>query len=478
MKLVFEKSIQGQSCAIIPPCDVESYELKDKRGIKLRLPELTEGEISRHYTELEDNAFGVNSGYYPLGSCTMKYNPKLNDAVAAFPGFADIHPLQPTSTAQGCLEAMNLAEKLFCEITGMDNMTFQPAAGAHGELTGLVLMKLYHEANGDKERTEMIVPDTAHGTNPASATMAGFETVSVASQKDGLVDLDSLRAAVGKNTAGLMLTNPSTLGKFEKDIIEIAKIVHDAGGLLYYDGANLNPVMGIVRPGDTGFDIVHLNLHKTFSTPHGGGGPGAGPVGCKAFLSQFLPVPKVVDVGGELAFSYDFGQSMGSVKAFYGNFIVMIRALTYVLTLGREGIEQAAKNATLNANYMMKNLDDLYTVAFPGRCMHEFVLTMEPLKKKTGVTALDIAKSLLDNGMHPPTVYFPLNVHEALMVEPTETESKDTIDAAVKVYRELYELAKTNPDALHEAPVKTAVRRLDEVAAAREQILRYDFDEE
>lgn len=477
MKLVFERSIKGQSCAMLPPCDVETYELKtEKRGLELHLPELTEGEISRHYSALEEQTFGVNNGYYPLGSCTMKYNPKINDEVSVMPGFADIHPLQPEHTVQGCLAALHLAEQLFCEITGMDNMTFQPAAGAHGELTGLLLVKRYHDSRNDSARTKIIVPDTAHGTNPATATMAGFKAVSIPSKENGLVDLDALRNVVGPDTAGLMLTNPSTLGKFEEDIVEIAKVVHDAGGLLYYDGANLNPVMGIVRPGDTGFDIVHLNLHKTFSTPHGGGGPGSGPVGCKAFLSPFLPLPKVVEAKGGFTFQHEDKESMGSVKAFYGNFTVMLKALTYVLTLGKEGIPAAAKSSVLNANYMMKSLDDLYEVAFPGRCMHEFVITAENLKKETGVSAMDIAKGILDNKMHPPTMYFPINVHEALMPEPTDTESKESIDAAVKVYRELYQLAHDNPEALHQAPVHTAVRRLDEVNAARNPILRYSFN--
>jgi glycine dehydrogenase subunit 2 len=440
---------------------VERAELKpeQRRGQALRLPELTEGEISRHYTALENEVFGVNSGYYPLGSCTMKYNPKVNDEVANLPGFTEIHPLQPKHTVEGCLEALRIAEEVFCEITGMDAMTFQPAAGAHGELTGILLIKKYHETRGDSARTKILVPDTAHGTNPASVTMAGLKSVAVPSGPDGLVDLEALRKAAGPDTAGLMLTNPNTLGLFEKDILEIAKIVHDAGGLLYYDGANLNPVMGIARPGDMGFDVVHLNLHKTFSTPHGGGGPGSGPVGCKHMLAEFLPG------NGQI-------NSIGSVKAFYGNFTVTLKALAYVFTLGREGIPEAAKSAVLNANYMMKKLDDLYTVAYPGTCMHEFVLTAEPLKKQTGVSALDIAKGLLDNGMHPPTIYFPINVHEALMIEPTDTESKESIDEAVKIYRMLYELAQVNPDALHEAPVNTTVRRLDEVTAAREPVLK------
>jgi len=479
MKLIFEKNIPGRPFALLPQCDVEAYKLPValQRQAAPRLPELTEGELARHYTALENRAFGVNCGFYPLGSCTMKYNPKINEEIAQNPGFADIHPLQPAHTVQGCLEALHLAERLFCEITGMDAMTFQPAAGAHGEFTGLNLIKKYHESRGETHRVKLIVPDTAHGTNPASAAMTGFRTVTVPSRPDGLVDLDGLKSAVGGDTAGLMLTNPSTLGLFEKDIVEIARIVHGAGGLLYYDGANLNPVLGIVRPGDTGFDIVHLNLHKTFSTPHGGGGPGAGPCGCKAFLAEYLPVPKVIEENGQFKFDSEDADSIGKVKAFYGNYTVVLKALTYTLMLGREGCVSVAQAAALNANYFMKRLDDLYDVAFPGRVMHEFVLSAERLKKETGVSAMDIAKGLLDNGMHPPTVYFPLNVHEALMVEPTETESKATLDEAAAVYRELYALAYANPDALHEAPVKTAVRRLDEVGAARKPVLKYDFGE-
>jgi glycine dehydrogenase subunit 2 len=477
MKLIFEKSVHGKSNQILPANDVPYYELKDnhKRSLELRLPELTESELARHYKSLEGNAFGVSSGYYPLGSCTMKHNPKINEETSSLPGFASIHPLQPSHTVQGCLEALELVEKLLCEVTGMDNMSFQPAAGAHGEFAGLLLIKKYHETRGDSKRVKMIVPDTAHGTNPASANMAGYKTVAVKSKDNGLVDLDLLRSVVGDDTAGLMLTNPSTLGLFETDILKIAKIVHDAGGLLYYDGANLNPIMGIVRPGDMGFDVIHLNLHKSFSTPHGGGGPGSGPVGCKSFLSQFLPKPKIVGSEGELKFSYDFENSIGSLKAFYGNFLVVIRALTYILTLGKEGIPETAKHCVLNANYMMKKLDDLFEIAFPGMCMHEFVITTEKIKKETGVSAKDIAKGIIDNGMHPPTMYFPINVHEALMIEPTETESMSTIDEAVKVYRKIFEIAYKNPQSLLDAPVNAQVRRLDEVMAARNPILRFSF---
>ncbi|MCL2147396.1 MAG: aminomethyl-transferring glycine dehydrogenase subunit GcvPB [Synergistaceae bacterium] len=478
MKLIFEKSVHGKSNQVLPPNDVDYYELKDnhKRSLALRLPELTESELARHYTALEGNAFGVSSGYYPLGSCTMKHNPKINEETAALPGFASIHPLQPSHTVQGCLEAFKLIEKLLCEVTGMDNMSFQPAAGAHGEFAGLLLIKKYHVTRGDTKRVKMIVPDTAHGTNPASANMAGFKIVAIKSCENGFVDLATLKAAVGDDTAGLMLTNPSTLGLFEAEILEIAKVVHDAGGLLYYDGANLNPIMGIVRPGDMGFDVIHLNLHKSFSTPHGGGGPGSGPVGCKSFLSEFLPVPKIVGNEGELEFSYEFADSIGCLKAFYGNFLVVIRALTYILTLGSEGIPETAKHCVLNANYMMKKLDDLYEIAFPGMCMHEFVITAEKIKKETGVSAKDIAKGIIDNGMHPPTMYFPINVHEALMIEPTETESMSTIDEAVKVYRKIYEIAHKDPQSLLDAPVNAQVRRLDEVMAARNPILRFSFD--
>ena len=407
----------------------------------------------------------------------MKYNPKVNEEAAALPGFQKIHPLQPESTVQGALEVLCTAEQLLCEITGMDNMTFQPAAGAHGELTGLLLIKAYHAARGDTKRTKIIVPDSAHGTNPASAAMAGFHVVSVPSYEDGCVNVEKLREAVGDDTAGLMLTNPNTVGLFDKNILEITKIIHEAGGLCYYDGANLNAVMGIVRPGDMGFDVVHLNLHKTFSTPHGGGGPGAGPVGCKKILTPFLPSPMAVKAEDGYHLDYDRPQSIGSVKDFYGNFLVVVRALTYILTLGKEGIPEAAQNAVLNCNYLMSQLKDVYDMAFDTGCMHEFVMTLSRMKKEHGVSAMDIAKALLDNGIHPPTMYFPLIVEEALMVEPTETESKETLDEAVAVLHKIYQEAVSNPEALHEAPLTTPVRRLDEVGAARNPRLRYQFAE-
>ena len=474
MKLLFEISKEGHGCDLLPALDVPEIKLSEEseRGISLPLPQLSETEISRHYTRLMKRTFGVNSGFYPLGSCTMKYNPRINEDMAALPGFTGIHPLQPEHTVQGCLEVLSDTEKALCEITGMDAVTFQPAAGAHGELVGVLLIKAYHKSCGDAKRTKIIVPDAAHGTNPASATMAGYTVVNIPSNADGCVDVAKLREAVGEDTAGLMLTNPNTLGIFDKNILEITKIVHDAGGLNYYDGANLNAVMGIVRPGDMGFDVIHLNIHKTFSTPHGGGGPGSGPVGCKAFLSEFLPIYQTAEKDGKYSFSFP-ENTIGSVKEFYGNFLVVVKALTYIKTLGAEGIRNAAVHAVLNANYMQKKLSEYYDVAYGGICMHEFVLTLQKVKDKTGVSALDVAKALLENGMHPPTMYFPLIVHEALMIEPTETESKETMDEAIAIFKKIYDEIQTNPERLHEMPLTTPVRRLDEVGAARSPRLRY-----
>ncbi len=476
MKLIFEKSKPGRGCSILPPCDVESLALPEQQARKkeLRLPQIAEIDISRHYTSLVKRTFGINDGFYPLGSCTMKYNPRINEEIAAWNKFTRIHPLQPAHTVQGCLEVLTLAEKYLCEITGMDAITLQPAAGAQGEFTGLLLIKAYHKAKGDTKRTKIIVPDSAHGTNPASAAMANFTVINIPSDRNGCIDLEQLRAVVGDDTAGLMLTNPNTVGIFDSNILEITRIVHEAGGLNYYDGANLNAIMGVVRPGDMGFDVIHLNLHKTFSTPHGGGGPGSGPVGCKRFLSGFLPDPHPVKTKNGFALETS-ASSIGSVKAFYGNFLVVVRALAYILTLGQEGIREASQNAVLNANYMKGQLGDVYDMAYDGICMHEFVMTMERLKNEKGVSAMDIAKTLLDHGMHPPTMYFPLLVHEALMVEPTETESKETLDEAVAVFREVFEQALSNPQSLHDAPVTTPVRRLDEVGAARNPRLRYPF---
>ena len=463
MKLIFEKSVPGRRCTILPACDVESVSLPAslRRETKPLLPEMSETDISRHYTELCKQVHGVNCGFYPLGSCTMKYNPRIDEEMAALPGFADVHPLSPAEDLDGMQQVLDTAAQYLCEITGMDGMTFQPAAGAHGEFTGVLLIKQYHDARGDRKRTKIIVPDSAHGTNPATAAMCGYDVVNIASGPDGCVDLDALRAALGEDTAGLMLTNPNTVGIFDKNILEITRLVHEAGGLCYYDGANLNAVMGVVRPGDMGFDCIHMNLHKTFATPHGGGGPGAGAVGCKDFLREYLPHSALAEEPGHI-----------QVRGFRGNFLVVVRALAYLLTLGKEGIPEAAENAVLNANYMRVKLAEKFTMAYDEICMHEFVMTLDRLHKETGVSALDIAKGLLDNGIHPPTMYFPLIVHEALMVEPTETESKATMDEAIEVFRALARLAHEDPEALHTAPHNTPVRRLDEVQAARNPVLR------
>ena len=474
MKLIFEQGAAGHHMSLLPQCDVPEYTLANERTAQLRLPQVSENELTRHYTALCKCIHGVNDGFYPLGSCTMKYNPKIDEEMAALPGFTQLHPLQPVETAQGALEALHMLGSELGEVFGMDAVTFQPAAGAHGELTGVLLIKAYHTECGDTARTKIIVPDSAHGTNPATAAMCGYQVVNIPSGSDGCVDLDALRAAVGPDTAGLMLTNPNTVGIFDKNILQITQIVHEAGGLCYYDGANLNAVMGVVRPGDMGFDCIHSNLHKTFATPHGGGGPGAGAVGCKDFLRRYMPGPLVVEKDGKFDFEYP-EKSIGRVKMFYGNFDVCIKALTYVLSLGREGIPEAAKNAVLNANYMMACLKDKFDMAYDQTCMHEFVMTLEKLHKETGVSALDVAKGMLDFDLHPPTMYFPLIVHEALMVEPCETESKQLMDEVCDIYGKLRDMAYSDPDSLHTAPHNTPVRRLDEVAAARNMILRYDY---
>lgn len=478
MKLIFEKGNVNRGLDLMPECDVPEINVRAsyERKKELHLPQVSETEISRHYTKLVKRTFGVNNGFYPLGSCTMKYNPKINDEMARLPGFSDVHPLQPENTVQGCLEVYKLADKYLSKITGMDYMDFQPAAGAHGEFTGLKLIWAYHQDRNDTKRDKIIVPDSAHGTNPASAAMAGFTVVNVPSTDEGFVDVEALRKVVGEDTAGFMLTNPNTIGLFEELILEITSIIHEAGGLNYYDGANLNAIMGVARPGDMGFDVVHLNLHKTFSTPHGGGGPGAGPIGCKEHLAKYLPTPRILDKDGILTFEDKNVKSIGRVKDFYGNFLVVVRALTYILTLGREGLKDASENAVLNANYMMHMLKDIFTIPFGnGRCMHEFVISLEDLKKEKSVSALDFAKTLLDYGMHPPTMYFPLIVHEALMVEPTETETKETLDEAINIYKEVYSKACQDPEGVHSSPVTTSIGRPDEVMAARNPVLRYNF---
>ena len=464
MKLIFEKSVPGRRCTILPACDVERVSLPAslRRETKPLLPEMSETDISRHYTELCKQVHGVNCGFYPLGSCTMKYNPRIDEEMAALPGFADVHPLSPAEDLDGMQQVLDTAAQYLCEITGMDDMTFQPAAGAHGEFTGVLLIKQYHDARGDHKRTKIIVPDSAHGTNPATAAMCGYDVVNIASGPDGCVDLDALRAALGEDTAGLMLTNPNTVGIFDKNILEITRLVHEAGGLCYYDGANLNAVMGVVRPGDMGFDCIHMNLHKTFATPHGGGGPGAGAVGCKDFLREYLPHSALAEEPGHI-----------QVRGFRGNFLVVVRALAYLLTLGKEGIPEAAENAVLNANYLMAKLKGTFTPAYDRLCMHEFVLDLSGLKKETGVSALDVAKSLIDEGIHPPTMYFPLIVHEALMLEPTETEGPETLDHAAEVLRMLYRKAFEDAETMHSAPHHMPIGRPDEVQAARKPILRW-----
>ncbi|MGP1910190.1 aminomethyl-transferring glycine dehydrogenase subunit GcvPB [Metabacillus sp. JX24] len=476
--LIFELTKPGRTGYSLPEMDIPERSADELipadylRTEEAELPEVSELDIMRHYTALSKRNHGVDSGFYPLGSCTMKYNPKINENVARMAGLAHIHPLQDESTVQGALELMYDLQEHLVEITGMDEVTLQPAAGAHGEWTGLMMIRAYHEANGDTGRTKVIVPDSAHGTNPASATVAGFETVTVKSNEHGLVDLEDLKRVVGDDTAALMLTNPNTLGLFEENILDMAKIVHDAGGKLYYDGANLNAVLSKARPGDMGFDVVHLNLHKTFTGPHGGGGPGSGPVGVKADLIPYLPKPVLVKRGDKYAFDYDRPQSIGRVKPFYGNFGINVRAYTYIRTMGPDGLKAVTEFAVLNANYMMRRLSEAYDLPFDRHCKHEFVLSGKR-QKKLGVRTLDIAKRLLDFGYHPPTIYFPLNVEECIMIEPTETESKETLDSFIDAMLQIAKEAEENPEMVQEAPHTTVVGRLDETTAARKPILRY-----
>lgn len=473
-KLIFEISKPGRKAYSLPESDVPSFGLPAGllRREEQELPEVTEVDVVRHFTNLSHKNYAVDLGMYPLGSCTMKYNPKINEEAANIPGFAGIHPLQPAKTVQGALKLMADLEQMLCEITGMSAFTFQPAAGAQGEATGLMIMKAYHRHRGDEKRKRIIVPDSAHGTNPASASVVGFEVVEVKSNKEGGVDLDELRAALNEEVAGLMLTNPSTLGLFEKNISEIAEMVHNAGGLLYYDGANANAIMGIARPGDMGFDIVHLNLHKTFSTPHGGGGPGSGPVGVAEHLKDYLPVPVVARNEEGFYLDYDRPLSIGRVKSFYGNFGVLVRAYAYILTMGAEGLKKASKLAVLNANYMKEILKEYYELPYDETCMHEFVLS--GLKNNPEhITTKQIAKRLLDYGVHPPTVYFPLIVHEAMMIEPTETESLESMNAYIDALIQIAKEAVEQPGLVKSAPHKTAVRLLDEVQAARNPVVKW-----
>ena len=473
--LLFEQSHPGRRAADLPQLDVPQLDglLPEKLlGDALPLPELSEVELIRHYTRLSRRNYGVDNGSYPLGSCTMKYNPKVNEELPAL--FNDLHPLLEESDLLGVFKLMAELDQALCEVCGMDKFTLQPAAGAHGELTGLMVIKAYHDMRQDYERTEMLIPDAAHGTNPASAALAGFKAVEIKSAPDGGVDLEALREKLSDKTAGLMLTNPSTLGLFERNIVEIARLVHEAGGLLYYDGANANAIMGIARPGDMGFDVVHINLHKTFATPHGGGGPGSGPVGVKKELIPYLPRPVIFAHEGDTAALPDYNRplSIGQVKTFFANFGVLVKAYAYILSLGGEGLKEASENAVLNANYIQHHLKGTYGLPHDRICMHECVLEPGELLSY-GVHTTDIAKALIDRGFHPPTIYFPLIVHEAMMFEPTETESREGLDRLIAAMLDIAEVAKTNPDALHAAPVTTPVGRPDDTRAARNPVVRW-----
>lgn len=475
-KLIFELSSPGKKAYRLPVRDVEEHTVLPEhllRKSELVLPQVSEPEAVRHYTQLSMKNYGLDGGFYPLGSCTMKYNPKINEDAAAMEGLRDLHPYQPESTVQGALQLMYELGGMLSEITGMEKFSLQPAAGAHGELTGLMIFKAYHENRGDGRRKKIIVPDSSHGTNPASAAEAGFEIIEIKSAADGTVDLEALKSVLSDEVAGLMLTNPNTLGLFESNIKEIADLVHKAGGLLYYDGANMNAIMGVTRPGDMGFDVIHLNLHKTFSTPHGGGGPGAGPIGVSKRLVSYLPQPTIEKKeNGDYFLKTDEPMSIGKVRSFYGSFGILVRAYCYIKSMGAKGLKEASQTAVLNANYLKEKLKGHYELPFDRICMHEFVLA--GLKAKAAdVATLDIAKRLIDLGYHPPTIYFPLIVDQALMIEPTETESRETLDAFAEAMIQIAEEAKTKPDLLKEAPVTAAVGRLDEVGAARKPKLKW-----
>ena len=502
-KLIFDLSRKGRKGYKLPANKWNSFLSELPAGLRRAsapaLPEVSELDVVRHYTNLSQMNFGVDSGFYPLGSCTMKYNPKINEEIASLPAFAGLHPLQPASTVQGVLRLYKDLAHALSAITGMAEFTLNPFAGAHGELTGLMVIRQYHMSRGDLKRTRIIVPDSAHGTNPASAAVCGLEIVQVKSNAQGLVDVEDLKPLLDDTIAGIMMTNPNTLGLFEKEIKEIAVLVHECGGLLYYDGANMNPLMGVVRPGDMGFDVLHLNLHKTFSTPHGGGGPGAGPVGVAAHLVSHLPVPKVMEAEDGTLYVADgtcrcvsspegagvFGQpcgcapectcgcqSCGQISGFMGNFGVLLRAYTYILMLGKQNIRMVGPLAVLGANYIKESLKDCYKLPIDSVCKHEFVFD-GLADQSTGVATLDIAKRLLDYGFHAPTIYFPLLFHQAIMIEPTETESKETLDGFIEIMKHIAAEALSDPDSLKTAPHTTPVRRLDETTAARQPVLRY-----
>ena len=472
-KLIFEISKAGRRGYSLPKSEFKNYKFPSNllRAEEAMLPEVSELEAVRHYTNVSFKNFGVEKGFYPLGSCTMKYNPKLNQDIANMSGF-NLHPYQPLESVQGILEIYYETQKILSELSGLDTYTLNPYAGAHGELVGLMIMKKYHEDRNDSKRNIIIIPDSAHGTNPASAIVAGFETLEVLSNTDGTVNIDSLKEMLNDEIAGIMLTNPNTIGMFEKDICEISKLVHDAGGLLYYDGANLNPILGLARPGDMGFDIMHINLHKTFSTPHGGGGPGSGPVGVVEHLVKYLPSPVVKKVDGKFIIEDSNDTSIGQISHFYGNIGVVIKAYTYLLSVGKENMADIGRLSVLNANYIKESLKDDYLLPIEGLCKHEFVFD-GLIDKSAHVTTLDVAKRLLDYDVHPPTIYFPLVFKEALMIEPPETESKDTIDEFITIMRKVAEEARTNPDLVKGAPYNTIVKRLDEAKAARKPIVKY-----
>jgi glycine dehydrogenase subunit 2 len=472
---IFEYSHAGRAAFTLPEFEGASVTLPAAlmRTAALTLPEVSELDLVRHYVKLSQQNHAVDTGFYPLGSCTMKYNPKINEAIAALPGIANAHPLQQDADVQGMLELLYNCEQYLCALFGYERFTLQPVAGAHGELTGLQIMRAYHLSRKDTARKKVIVPDSSHGTNPATATAVGFETIVIPSNKDGNVDLEALKKVLGSDTAGLMLTNPNTVGLFDENIKEISDLVHAAGGLVYYDGANANATLGIVRPGDMGFDICHLNLHKTFSTPHGGGGPGSGPVGVKKELVQFLPKPLINKQGDKFVLYSDMPLSIGKVHSFYGNVGVVVRAYCYIRMMGAEGLRRASEDAILNANYLMSRLRDDYEMAYPRYCKHEFVISAKNFKRDHNIKALDIAKRLIDYGFHPPTIYFPLIVSECLMIEPTETESKETLDLFADVMIKIAKEAKEHPELLHDAPHNTPVRRLDEVKAVKEPCLCY-----
>ncbi|MCK5743296.1 MAG: aminomethyl-transferring glycine dehydrogenase subunit GcvPB [Caldisericia bacterium] len=473
-KYLFELSKPGKVGYSLPKSDVPSSVLPENliSSNEPDLPEVTESEVVRHYTNLAKLNYGVDNGFYPLGSCTMKYNPKINEEIAGLDGFTNIHPSTHVSGCQGALQIIHELERDYCEITGMDAFTMIPAAGAHGEWTGMSIIHAYHENRGDRKRTKVLVPDSAHGTNPASAATAGFDVITVKSDEKGGIDINDLAEKMDDTVAGLMLTNPNTLGIFDKNTLKISDIVHEHGGLLYYDGANLNALMGISRPGDFGFDVVHLNLHKTFSTPHGGGGPGSAPVGVKKELAQFLPIPVVIKENDKLKFDFNRPKSIGQIMSSWGHFLVLIKAYCYNRIMGAKGLRKASEHAIISANYVRVKLNGLYPEGYPGICMHECVLSGAPLKE-FGVRTMDISKRLMDYGFHPPTNYFPLIVDEAIMIEPTETESKEAVDEFVSAMRSIFDEAKEGKIDFHDTPLTTKISRVDETQAARKPKLKW-----